>query len=294
MKRASFLAVFAIVLANGANAACSGAIDIASTVLSGKQYDPFSARVVSDQYMIRILNHGGEACDFALAFSASSDRRQLGGIIPYSISDVNRRPLVISALHSIMPQTSLTASHVNTVADLPFFISIDRGIFAHPNRYSDDLTVTLYTIESGHLRECDNTTLSITYIVPQVLDVSIGKSNANWTVNFGELMQGAQSSILLRTRSNVPYYLRVSSYFHGNLSLDPPLSNKAWSIPYTATIDERVIDISKSGYNAYISELTGNIGGDQHLINITIGDTYNKIAGIYKDIIAVEIVAARL
>jgi hypothetical protein len=58
-------------------------------------------------------------------------------------------------------------------------------------------------------------------------------------------------------------------------------------VPYTAALDGHSLDLGGAARTQTIEPTT--IPGNRHPMTITIGDTSKKRAGIYRDIITVEI-----
>lgn len=286
MLRTLYVFIFMAIFTNNAKAICSGIIDGFSLPRNEKLYDPFNASATFDEYSIRIINHGGETCSFAIVFSSYSDIRQLGGVIPYSIYDVNQKPVIVSSTPS---NSGITASHVNTTADIPFWINIERGILAAPGNYKDDIIITLYSVDGGNFKECDRKILNINYRVNEALKINIGGNNENWDVDFGELKLGMQRSVSLLARSNIPYHFKIYSTYHSELNLEPPILNQKWFIPYKLAIDGNAIDLRNMDLKPIAASVTP-INGRYHSIVITIGDVHMKRSGVYKDVINVEIV----
>jgi hypothetical protein len=72
------------------------------------------------------------------------------------------------------------------------------------------------------------------------------------------------------------------------LALTPPIPGHAWTVPYTAMLDNRILDLSRAFSTPLRAQTT--LAGDSHILNITIGDPSRKRAGLYKDVITILIV----
>ncbi len=290
-----FLVAAAAVLPTCARATCGGLIDGTTAVVSGKRYSPFNATSVSDNYAIRISNTISKTCEFALVFSALPGPRQLGGTLAYTLTDLNGRSLMVADPPTAAPAFFLSASNVgpNVTTQLSFDVNIARGQFAAPAVYADKVTLRLYSVEEGRFELQDSKPLTLSYTVPEELSVTVGNAEPGGTVQFGELVQGEQRSLILRTRSNVSYRLNVSSDNRGVLLLDPPVSRKAWSVPYVTAIDDVVVDLSAPAGSPTVQVPPTAVAGDRHALLLTIGDASKKRAGLYRDVITVRIHSAQ-
>lgn len=296
MKRVLCLMAIAIaILPNKARAACAGVIDATPAVVSGKPYDPFSATSVTDSYTVRIANKASKACDFAIVFSALPGPRQLGGTLYYTLADLNGRALLVPEPPGALPGSGLPASNVgaNATAQLSFLVNMERGQFAVPGRYADNVTLHLYSVEGGRFLLQDTKPLSLAYTVQQALSVTVGKAGPGGAVQFGELVRGGRKSVTIRARSNVSYRFKVSSDNRGELLLDPPVSGQTWSVPYAVAMDNHLVDLVTPAGSPTVLAPPTPIAGDDHALAITIGDVSKKRAGLYRDVITVQIDAAQ-
>jgi hypothetical protein len=287
--------IAATVLPSSARASCAGLIDTTTAMVGGKQYNPFSATSVTDNYTVRISNNGAKACNFALVFSAEPGPRQLGGVLSYTLTDPNGRPLLVPEPSATPPVSSLTATAVeaSAAAQLSFSVNIKRGQFASPGRYNDDIMLHLYSVEGGQYRLQNSKPLSLAYTVPQALTVNMGRGEPGGTIQFGELMQGAQKTVSIRALSNVSYRFNVSSDNKGALLLDPPVAGQVWSVPYTVAVNNFMVALNAQAGSKTVLAPPSPIAGDNHALTVTIGDASKKRAGLYRDVITVEIYAGQ-
>lgn len=287
------LAVLAI--PSNARAGCAGVIDAATATVSGNQYDPFNATPVADTHTIRIVSKAARVCDFALVFSAVPGPRQLGGTLSYTLTDLNGRGLLVQEPPSTPPGSSLAGLHIdaNASAQLSFLINIGRGQFASPGRYTDNVTLYLFSNENGLFQLQDTRALSLVYTVPQALSVAVGKGEPGGAIQFGELAQGTQKSVSILARSNTPHRFNISSDNRGELLLTPPVTGQNWSVPYVVTVDNYAVDLRIPVGSLTVQAPPTSIAGDNHALTITIGDVSKKRAGLYRDVITVQISAAQ-
>ncbi len=277
-------------------ASCAGTILNGIAVTGKTQYNPFSATPVSDSYEITVMNTSGAPCAFALSFSGSTpNETRLGKTLVYTLTTLSGRPVSVNpfgappATTLISPTLAPNATHV-----FQYYVSIDRGQFAPPGSYADNLNLELYNFDGGQFRtpRLDAKTLSISYTVPQSLSVNLKGGDLSTTMSFEPFAQGAQRSVLLEARSNQPYQLNVTSDKQGSMALTPSIPGKDWSVTYLASMAGRLLDLRQK---AVISGLPPTYPRSDAVYNlaVTIGDVSRKRAGKYEDTITVEIVGAK-
>ncbi len=282
----------ATLVCGAAHAACQGQIVTGTSITGKTQYDPFNAAGINDQYAISIVNSGAQSCVFALAFTANSTPAKLGATLSYTLTNQGGMP-VLSALASSgsPPPAGLQspAINVNGKHDFPFSVVIEPGRFAQPGTYTDLINVSaqLYSIENGSYTLLQTAPVSISYKVQEAFSVNIAGGGLATTVDFGALAANAQRLVMIQARSNLRYNLAVASDNKGVLVLTPPVAGHNWSVPYTAALDGQSLNLSGAALTQTITPTT--IAGDNHTLAVTIGDTSKKRAGIYKDVITVEI-----
>jgi hypothetical protein len=276
-----------------AGAACSGAITKGTQIAGQTAYDPFSIAGVSDQFTLAIRNTGSAACSYAVAFSANSTPAKLGAALSYDlVSPTSNRTALFATPATSPPPASLLSAPIaaNASSFIPFTLVIYPGQLAAPGAYSDfaNVSALLYGVEDGRHTLLQTAPLTISYTVRQTLGVNIAGAGTATTIDFGVLVRGAQRPVKIETRSNMPHHLRVTSDNHGVLALTPPIPGHAWTVPYTAMLDNRILDLSRAFSTPLRAQTT--LTGDSHILNITIGDPSRKRAGLYKDVITILIV----
>jgi hypothetical protein len=274
---------------------CAGRI-MTGTVVTGKtQYDPFSATPVSDSYEITVMNAGAVSCIFALSLSSTNpNEARLGKTLLYTILNSFNRSVPITHIGA-PPATMLLSPAVapNATYVFRYYVAVERGQFAAPATYGDSLSLELYNFDGGQIKHprLDAKMLSIAYMVPQSLSVNLKGGDLSTTLGFEPFTMGAQRSVLVETRSNLPYQLNVSSENNGVMVLAPRIPGKDWSVNYAASMDGRSLDLRK---RAVISGLPHTSPRSDAVFNlaVSIGDVARKRAGRYEDTITIEIVGA--
>jgi hypothetical protein len=277
-----------------AEAACQGQIVSGTTITGKTAYDPFEFTGVTDQFSIGIRNNGAQSCVFAVAFTATSTPAKLGGALSYTLTDLNGATVLSAIAGGQPPSLQSPPVNVNAKQDIPFNAVILPGQFSAPGAYSDTLSVMaqLYAVENGAYTLLERVPLSISYAVKAVMTVNIAGGGLATTLDFGSLAQDAQQAVRIQARSNLCYALKVTSDNGGVLVLTPSVAGRTWQIPYRALLDGHPLDFSKGAELPYASP--SSIGPANHTLAVTIGNISQKRAGLYKDIITIEILAAKL
>jgi len=127
---------------------------------------------------------------------------------------------------------------------------------------------------------------NFTVNVVNTLSINIAGAATTRTFDFGPLEQGERQSVNIQTRSNSPYQISFDSDMDGTMKLGGD-KDAVMEIAYTATLDGQLITEGAPYRN---SSVDGTNGQDVNLpFEVTIGDTSNKRAGHYSDIIKLKI-----
>jgi hypothetical protein len=98
-------------------------------------------------------------------------------VVSHVLTSLNGRPLLIDATANVPAAAQLSGQvPVNSTESFSYRIVIPRGQFAAPGSYDDTLTLELYALDSSGQTgstPVDNTTLRLSYSVPQILSVNI-------------------------------------------------------------------------------------------------------------------------
>jgi hypothetical protein len=274
-----------------ARAVCSGAITQGTRISGKAPYDPFRITGVSDQISLTVRNTGSSQCSYALAFSAPSTPAKLGATLSYDLTDVNRQSVLFATPPATPPARSIRSvpmdPHSNSF--MVFTVVIWPGQLAAPGSYSDDgnANALLYGVEGGKYTLLQTASVSISYTVSQSLSVNIAGGGLATTMDFGALVKNAEKQVKIETRSNMSHHLKVSSDNHGVMALTPPVHGQSWNVPYAVSLDGKALNLN----GVFSTPVTGRttLLGDSHSLAVTIGDTAKKRAGLYLDVITIEI-----
>ena len=264
------------------------------TAITGKtDYDPFGPADIADSYRISIGNTGAVACSYGLVFRAVGTRQQLGETLTYVLTDMNGHPLVVSGGPSAFaPIARLPAPLAPSAqGQVEFQIAMLRGQFAAPGIYRDTLDLELHALDANGQPQgapLQTTALAIAYTVPRVMSVNIRGGELATTLSFGTLAKGQQRGVEIQARSNQGYQLDVTSDNHGALALTPKAPGHSWTVPYTAALAGQPLDLA-AGTSLRSLPPTRPESDAGYPLTVTIGDTGQKRAGRYEDVITIEI-----
>lgn len=285
--------VLVIAVPGTLQAACIGTIDKGITVSGKTAYDPFNPSDTTEELQLSVRNTGDEACGYALAFRTPGGTAKLGKTLSYYLTSPNGRSLLIDATANVPAAAQLGGQvPVNNTEKFNYRIVIPRGQFAAPGSYADTLTLELYALnDTGQPgTPVDNTTLRLSYTVPQILSVNIKGAGTTTTVDFGELTQGEQRAVTVQARSNHSYDLNISSANQGAMKLTPPVPNRNWTVGYEARLNGQLLDLHNG---ASVQKLPPTHSEDaSYNLLVTVGDVAKKRAGKYEDVITLQINAA--
>jgi hypothetical protein len=276
-----------------ASAACSGGVTQGTQIVGSTAYDPFHVAGVSDSFTLTIRNTGSDACSYAVAFSANAIPAKLGATLYYDIVSPTSNVTVLAPTPPTNPPpASLRSVVVAPHADsfIPFTLVISPGQLAAPGAYTDftNVRVLLYSVENGQYALLQTAPLAISYTVRQAFGVNIAGAGVATTLDFGTLAQGAQRPVKIETRSNMSHHLTVTSDNRGVLALTPAVPGQTWTVPYSATLDNKSLNLSGVFNTETIAQTS--LRGASHILNVTIGDPSKKRAGLYKDVITIQVV----
>ncbi len=269
--------------------ACEGSVEFGPSI-SATGYSPFDP--VDKKYLtpLTLENNSQETCRFGLAFERSSIDGELGGELSYSLTYET-----INLFAAASPQkepvivVDVEAGERERL-DLEFVIQ--RGQFVAPGAYSDQVTAYLFLISDQDTVMVNDRQAKISLKVEPDFGINIAGAGQRTTLDFGILEEGAEKNVKLRARSNTNYQLVVSSEHDGQLMLTPAVPGQSWTIPYQLSLDEHSLPLDQSDWSS--SPLPVASGGYvEHNLDVIIGETDDKRAGSYRDVVTVKIQAAR-
>jgi hypothetical protein len=158
-----------------------------------------------------------------------------------------------------------------------------------PGSYSQPVELRLQAASSGEgLAAAPSQTglITIACRVAEHLGVNIAGGGTSTTIDFGVLAQGQTRRVVIQTRSNRTFSLKVTSANGGALAMAEPYAQ--WRIPYRMELDGR-----ESAPPATIGPYAATVlSGNNVEASFTIGDVSGKRAGLYTDCVTIEIIPA--
>lgn len=242
--------------------ACEGRIT--QTPMAPVVYDPLTARDLSVPLQLVLRNTGAAVCRYHVHIKPDGPQTPS---VRFTVEADDGGQQVIS---------DQLAPNDDTIIDL--ILGIDAGLMIAPGDVLLGYSVRLTADKLG--MELDNAVFTVPLKVLPVVSLTIAGAGIRGTMNFGELAEGAQRSVILHTRANIPYRLDVSSR-HRALSLQG--STAAPQIPYVLLID----GVPLSTLNASLEIVSG--GGASHTLTAQIGVIGMALAGLYTDTVTIEI-----
>ena len=278
-------------------ASCQGRLGAETSIIGKLTYDPFSPSDLVEKYRISIRNTGDAPCLFGLIFRSQAKDLQLGDQLNYRLAGTDQSSLLTTApdIRAAFAHTDRPVAPSETV-QLEYELVIPRGQFAAPGHLRDRVVLELHAMDDGGRLAgplLDRASLSFNYGVEQIMSVNIKGGDTTTTLSFGKLAKGQQRSVDIQVRSNASYRLRVTSGNHGVLALTPKVPGQIWSVPYRATLDGQPLRLARAA-PMQILPPTRPEQDASHTLEVMIGDTSRKRAGRYKDVITIEVQAARL
>ena len=126
--------------------------------------------------------------------------------------------------------------------------------------------------------------VTVTVSVAQVTQLSFAGAATTLTMDFGELSSNASQNINVMAQATVPFDITWTSQNNGVLK---NLGDSTWSVPYAATLNGTTVNNS----TVYTDLTTGGTQGASVSLPVvvTVGNTTNKKAGTYQDIVTIKI-----
>jgi hypothetical protein len=263
-------------------AACSGQI-IASESPS-LDYNPFDAAGQSQKGRVTVKNIGAEPCALRLELVRLDGGGASGA--PAIELRTETGALLVASAPSLPASGQLTSPSLppDATYDFAYLVKIPAGQMLAPGSYTQRIELRLQDAAGAELPQTG--TMTVICRVADHLGVNIAGGGTLMTIDFGALTQGAERSVQIQTRSNRKFTLKLTSEAAGALAMAPPYEK--WRIPYRTEIDRHEVALP-----AEIGPFAATVlSGNSVEARFTIGDIGGKRAGLYTDVITIEIVAA--
>lgn len=300
------LAAFASVLsmAHEASAECNnlrfGSVPQFNWQGEGTGYNPFDPTTYNEEGTVKVRINNG-TCRFFVTFSegnsSSFDRYMLksGLRLNYNTYDDVSQSNVLKDLPTATANEVLSGQFSGGPKNqtLTYSVSIPPGQVQPRGRYQDRVTLRLYegTVDDHSLAATKRLTLRAR--IPEVAEVAIvatgapfDESATAYTVNFGVLQEGELERFDLLVRSNTGYRVLMSSDNRGVLER---VGGASGTVPYTLSIDGRIIDLSPRNVEVASKSSATGVGGDRYGTEVNVGTLADAVPGTYRDDITVTV-----
>lgn len=261
--------------------ACKARIDRID-VRTGAGYLPLSGSAT--ELPVEIGLSAIEGCRLALAFRSEGRGRLFDGndALEFQLRDDDGRVLTLDGGTRLPIRAGAGAA--KTVAT----IVLAPGQPVQAGRYGDRLVVQVLDDEQVVVER----DLALTLRVQSQASVSLAGSAASGFsktfgagLDFGELSEGKEREALLFVVANAAYALRLGSANRGKLRHTTYVD----TVGYLALLDGRALDLSADVL------VDGRPGGHwltwtPYRLNVRIGDITGRAAGLYRDVITVDVI----
>ena len=198
-----------------AQSSCDGRL-VGDAVAGGSEYDPFDALDFRHRQTVSVRNTGSEACDFIVGFRRQPADGVLGSALHYRLDDDAGNALISDQAPPDGGDHYVVLANVqpSQVVSADYYLVLPRGQFAFAGTYYDnDVALLLYgRNHAGTIgTELDSKALFISQVVKAVVTINIAGGGLRTTLNFDELTNGKERSVMLQTRANYAYSLALSS-----------------------------------------------------------------------------------
>jgi len=266
----------------------------------GTGYEAFDASRHETEFVLTVSNSGTAVCNGLISLQravsttiglAGPAGQTLAYVVapPGSLStivdnqfDAGRPPNAIAV--TVPPGESRIQRLSLTVAPQQVVPSGDYGD-----------TVLVRLIDSSDLELSAERSLQLTSNVRSTMSILLfassfsGSSTAgtrNYRMDFGALQAGEQSSVTVLVQANDEYALRFSSANRGAMTHSTLGSSQ--SIPYTATIGGRELNLS-TGETIFSVASSTSLSGASQQLNVRIGEVGPARAGNYQDELTITV-----
>lgn len=297
-----FLSIVAFLLPNLTHGQVTGI-----TVITNAQilYEPFSGQPASEFFQVRIDISSEQNSEIGVTSTSNNDRTRLR-IRPTANSSFNAQNDDRTALPIVLENNNDGGrlnfvnreyrydfnlnQQTNSVIDLDFIASVAPSIFATPGVYVLALDIDLIDAISGE-ELVSGQLLELEILVEAKLQTNIAGTRSAAVdgvklsmIDFGILETGESERVFIQIRGNARASITVSSENNGRLLLEQTSNNY---IGYSVSVDGEMSTL-ETPLNLRRG-VAQDLRGSSYPMDITIGDVKGAFAGLYKDLITVEV-----
>ncbi|MBT3072172.1 hypothetical protein KKP04_15060 [Rhodomicrobium sp. Az07] len=239
-------------------------------------YNPFSVVDARARLGVTIRNTGTEACSYRVTIP-DSYLPLLFENIAFTIDARDATAAMSGALSITTPSVPAGQTHY-----LRLRVSALRGQPALSGTLTKRVGFVLTEAGTRSL-PLDQTELDLHCVIPPVFEINVAGSGLRATLEIDDLKLRSKA-VVLQTRSTQSHQLQIRAE-NGFLVREGSLPGAATTIPYEVSIDGQSRQLEKNAD----WRVDGPAGEASRRLNVTIGDTVNKLAGLYKEVITVHI-----
>ncbi|MGN6374022.1 MAG: hypothetical protein ACTHMG_00545 [Sphingomonas sp.] len=270
---------------------CQLQIDMASTSWIIRGYDPFGANQPAGTYDLLFINQGNQECRFYPVFmtdqAAFGLRADNGAPVPYSLVDetdgYDATPLAGRTVRRVNnPPVVIPARGQQQVR---YILAIDPDRLTSDGLFSQTLLMEAEEANGAIITQ-RQLTVGIDVLPSAVMTLAgaFTRVKGRADVDLGDLTEGlAKVPLQLNVQSTRAFRLGVESQNNGKLQL----AGTQWSIPYQMLIDGRVAAANSA--RGYVSDNRPGRRTATLPISFVIGDTKDKRAGVYSDVVTISV-----
>ncbi len=263
----------ALVLFGAAPAsACAGKI-VSTAARAPLTYNPFAPVDARQEIAVKVQNAGSDRCAYQLSIPNRSLPLQFALGLRFAIMAGGWQETFAAATPVLQPRQSY---------DLHLTLLVYRGQAATAGTLSRPLGFSLTPV--GGRTPVDAIELTLSCIIPALFQTNLAGSGTRTSLEFSSLNPNGTKSVVMQTRATQGHCLEFRSTAGSLVREGSPASEQA-TIPFVLAVDGQTTTLSKGT----VLRIQGAPGQSSHLLTVRIGDTRNKLAGVYKGAITVHI-----
>lgn len=256
-------------------------------------YDPFDSAIPEGTFGVTFVNEGTGECRFTPVFDLAQPpfglSKGAGKRIGYALLNLNDTQDVTPRAGRTQrnPAQRMLTLGANASRTVLFKLVADRDDVKESGTFTQDVTLEA---QDSNFRSLGGTRLVLGLnVLPSArlgLAGAYTVSDGHAIVDLGELRPGvAPVPLQLRVASTGSYDLSVTSANSGRLRL----GSSDWYVPYSLAIGGNSVNLA--GMRTISGSTNGNLRRDALPIQFLIGDTSDRRAGVYSDVISIAVTA---
>jgi len=256
-------------------------------------YDPFGSGIPEATFSATFINDGDGECRFSPTFQLNEP--------PFGLSKGAGRPIRYALLNltdtqDVTPRAGRTQRRVsraevalapNEVRTVLYKLVADPDDITDAGTFTQDVTLEAED-ETFRVMGGARLVLGINVLPSARIGLSgaFSMNDGQAVVDLGELRQGpAPVPLQLRVNSTGRYEIGITSANAGRLRL----GSSEWLVPYSMAIGGQSVNLASA------NTISGTAGmgaqRDSLPIQFVIGDTSNRRAGVYSDVVSISVTA---